>query len=233
MHPTLIHFLATLATDTQLMERFIKDPSGVMHSFGLSDQDVALVLGKHVKGIEGAVQGNATPPAGSSTIVYYPVFYPAYATTYIPIPLPMPSPCSYPFPTHYPAGLVPPPPPMNHVTHFTVPGGYFLSTPGYLPVPLCAPGTCGSVPPPPPHPVTHHVTPTPPSPHPVTHYVTPTPPPPHPVTHQTPTPTSPQPVTHQTPTPTSPQPVTHHVPTPDTSETPSSTPKAPKNPPSH
>jgi hypothetical protein len=126
MPPTLLHFLATLATDQRLMEQFIRNPKEAMQNFGLSDHDVSLVLDKNPEEIEEAVRIPVTHSPVVGTVVYVPIVYSAYP----PIPVPWPV-------THFttPYGTPFAPPPMNiPVTHFTAPVAVYSVPPMNIPV---------------------------------------------------------------------------------------------------
>jgi hypothetical protein len=55
MSSALVDFLSTLATDSQLLDLFLRDPDGAMAEFGLSDQEASLIRRKDIGGIKLAV----------------------------------------------------------------------------------------------------------------------------------------------------------------------------------
>jgi hypothetical protein len=68
MSSALVDFLATLATDSQLLDLFHKDPDGAMVKFGLSDQEKSLVQRKDVSGIKLAVHSALSSAAADLSV---------------------------------------------------------------------------------------------------------------------------------------------------------------------
>jgi hypothetical protein len=113
MPVNLLHFLATLATDSELMEEYLQDPDDTMRKFKLSDRDRQLVLSKDVLKIELTAKGTSThisfaisaTEVPSADLGGFPVYIaPTVAGTGGSV-----------------ADHIPPPPPMHGTTHFTTP----------------------------------------------------------------------------------------------------------------
>jgi len=61
MPKDLLHFLATLATDADKLEAYLRNPDAAMRVAGLSESDICLAKSGDVKALEGEIGAGSVP----------------------------------------------------------------------------------------------------------------------------------------------------------------------------